>query len=59
MKKFACPKLIKVRKSICFGYVRHYMLKETNYFKKDVAEKSSGNLDLETKLSQPKQFTQT
>lgn len=51
MRKFACPKLIKVRKSICFGYVRHYMLKETNYFKKEIAEKSSGNLDLEKKLS--------
>lgn len=51
MKEFSGPELIKVRKSVCFGCIRHYMLKETNYFKTDIAEKTSGNLDLETKLS--------
>lgn len=51
MKEFAGPKHIKVRKSICFGSIRHDTLKETNYFKTDIAEKTSGNLDLETKLS--------
>lgn len=51
MKEFSGPKLIKVKKSICFDSVRHDMLKGTNYFKTDIAEKTSGNLDLETKLS--------